>query len=106
MIRSFTRKAAFAACLSFLTAASAYAGSPTVLDVAKQKGNFNTLAKAIEVGGTTLRDYVGVDGNPGYFRQQLFVYERVGEPCRQCGTAVRQRVQGQRSTYWCPACQS
>ena len=64
------------------------------------------LAKAIEVGGTTLRDYVGVDGNPGYFRQQLFVYERVGEPCRQCGTAVRQRVQGQRSTYWCPACQS
>ena len=51
MIRSFTRKAAFAACLSFLTAASAYAGSPTVLDVAKQKGNFNTLAKAIEVAG-------------------------------------------------------
>jgi formamidopyrimidine-DNA glycosylase len=64
------------------------------------------LAKAIEVGGTTLRDYVGVDGNPGYFRQKLFVYERIGEPCRQCGTAVRQRVQGQRSTYWCPACQS
>ena len=64
------------------------------------------LAKAIEVGGTTLRDYVGVDGNPGYFRQKLFVYERIGEPCRQGGTTVRQRVQGQRSTYWCPACQS
>lgn len=63
------------------------------------------LAKAIEVGGTTLRDYVGVDGNPGYFRQRLFVYERAGEPCRKCGTAVRQRVQGQRSTYWCTACQ-
>jgi formamidopyrimidine-DNA glycosylase len=63
------------------------------------------LAKAIEVGGTTLRDYVGVDGNPGYFRQKLFVYERAGEPCRKCGTPVRQRVQGQRSTYWCPACQ-
>ena len=63
------------------------------------------LAKAIEVGGTTLRDYVGVDGNPGYFRQKLFVYERAGGPCRKCGTPVRQRVQGQRSTYWCPACQ-
>lgn len=64
------------------------------------------LAKAIEVGGTTLRDYVGADGNPGYFRQKLFVYERIGEPCRRCSTLVRQRVQGQRSTYWCPACQS
>jgi formamidopyrimidine-DNA glycosylase len=63
------------------------------------------LAKAIQVGGTTLRDYVGADGNPGYFRQRLFVYERVDEPCRKCGTPVRQRVQGQRSTYWCPACQ-
>jgi formamidopyrimidine-DNA glycosylase len=63
------------------------------------------LAKAIQVGGTTLRDYVGADGNPGYFRQRLFVYERVDEPCRKCGTLVRQRVQGQRSTYWCPACQ-
>jgi formamidopyrimidine-DNA glycosylase len=63
------------------------------------------LAKAIQVGGTTLRDYVGADGNPGYFRQKLFVYERVDEPCRKCGTPVRQRVQGQRSTYWCPACQ-
>jgi len=60
MIRSFTRKAAFAACLSFLTAASAYAGSPTVLDVAKQKGNFNTLAKAIEVAG--LQDALSAQG--------------------------------------------
>lgn len=65
----------------------------------------SVLAKAIKVGGTTLRDYVGADGNPGYFRQKLFVYERAGEPCRKCGTPVRQRVQGQRSTYWCPACQ-
>ena len=63
------------------------------------------LAKAIQVGGTTLRDYVGADGNPGYFRQRLFVYERMDEPCRKCGTPVRQRVQGQRSTYWCPGCQ-
>jgi formamidopyrimidine-DNA glycosylase len=63
------------------------------------------LAMAIKVGGTTLRDYVGADGTPGYFRQKLFVYERTGEPCRSCGELVRHRVQAQRSTYWCPACQ-
>ncbi|MEZ5458617.1 MAG: bifunctional DNA-formamidopyrimidine glycosylase/DNA-(apurinic or apyrimidinic site) lyase [Steroidobacteraceae bacterium] len=63
------------------------------------------LAMAIEVGGTTLRDYVGADGSPGYFRQKLFVYERAGEPCRACGTEVRHAVQAQRSTYWCPTCQ-
>ena len=63
------------------------------------------LAMAVEVGGTTLRDYVGVDGNPGYFRQKLFVYERPGEPCRVCAAPVRHVVQGQRSTYWCAGCQ-
>ncbi len=63
------------------------------------------LAMAVEVGGTTLRDYVGADGSPGYFRQQLQVYERRGEPCRVCGAPIRQRVQAQRSTYWCPQCQ-
>ena len=63
------------------------------------------LAMAVNVGGTTLRDYVGADGTPGYFRQKLFVYERAGEPCRVCQMPVRQRVQGQRSTYWCSRCQ-
>lgn len=63
------------------------------------------LAMAVKVGGTTLRDYVGADGSPGYFRQKLFVYERAGEPCRLCGTLIRQRVQAQRSTYWCSTCQ-
>jgi formamidopyrimidine-DNA glycosylase len=63
------------------------------------------LAMAIRVGGTTLRDYVGADGNPGYFKQKLFVYERAGEPCRVCKTPLRQLTQGQRSTYYCPTCQ-
>jgi formamidopyrimidine-DNA glycosylase len=63
------------------------------------------LSLAIRVGGTTLRDYVNADGNPGYFRQKLFVYERAGEPCRACGTKIRQLTQGQRSTYFCPTCQ-
>jgi formamidopyrimidine-DNA glycosylase len=65
----------------------------------------DVLAEAIQVGGTTLRDYVNPDGAPGYFRQKLFVYERAGEPCRRCRTPIRHRVLGQRSTYWCPACQ-
>jgi formamidopyrimidine-DNA glycosylase len=63
------------------------------------------LQLAIRAGGTTLRDYVGVDGSPGYFRQRLYVYERAGKPCRRCGTAIRAVTQGQRSTYYCPICQ-
>jgi formamidopyrimidine-DNA glycosylase len=64
------------------------------------------LSEAIDVGGTTLRDYVNPDGMPGYFRQKLFVYERAGEPCRRCRTPIRHSVMGQRSTYYCPSCQA
>jgi formamidopyrimidine-DNA glycosylase len=63
------------------------------------------LRQAISKGGTTLRDYLGADGAPGYFRQRLYVYERRGRPCRRCGTPVRAMTQGQRSTYYCPTCQ-
>jgi formamidopyrimidine-DNA glycosylase len=63
------------------------------------------LGAAIRAGGTTLRDYVGADGEPGYFRQRLYVYERAGLPCRRCRTPIRQITQGQRSTYYCPQCQ-
>ena len=63
------------------------------------------LAQAIRVGGTTLRDFVGADGSPGYFRQKLYVYERAGKPCRVCGTLIRQIAQQGRSTYYCPHCQ-
>ncbi len=63
------------------------------------------LAMAIKVGGTTLRDYVGADGAPGYFRQKLYVYERAGKGCRVCGTLIRQMTQQGRSTYYCPSCQ-
>lgn len=64
------------------------------------------LEEAIRQGGTTLRDYVSPDGTPGYFRQKLCVYERAGEPCRRCGTPIRRLAQGQRSTYFCPSCQT
>jgi formamidopyrimidine-DNA glycosylase len=63
------------------------------------------LTMAIRHGGTTLRNYVGAGGEPGYFRQKLFVYERAGLPCLKCKTKIRQRRQGQRSTYFCPTCQ-
>jgi formamidopyrimidine-DNA glycosylase len=63
------------------------------------------LRRAISAGGTTLRDYLGADGAPGYFRQRLYVYERRGKPCRRCGSPVRAVTQGQRSTYYCPSCQ-
>jgi formamidopyrimidine-DNA glycosylase len=63
------------------------------------------LTMAIRHGGTTLRDYVGAEGKPGYFRQKLYVYERAGQPCRRCGELVRHRTQGQRSTYFCARCQ-
>jgi formamidopyrimidine-DNA glycosylase len=64
-----------------------------------------TLAMALRAGGTTLRDYVGADGNPGYFRQRLYVYERDGKPCRVCGKPIKQFTQNGRSTYWCSNCQ-
>jgi formamidopyrimidine-DNA glycosylase len=64
-----------------------------------------TLAAAIEKGGSTLRDFVGSDGASGYFQLDYFVYDRAGLPCRVCATPVRQIVQGQRSTYYCPTCQ-
>lgn len=63
------------------------------------------LAESIEQGGTTLRDFLNSEGNPGYFKQRLFVYGRKGEPCRVCGTPIRHAVMGQRATYWCPVCQ-
>ena len=65
----------------------------------------SVLSEAIAAGGTTLRDFYGGDGQPGYFRQSLSVYGRAGEPCPGCGEPVRQRVIGQRSSYYCPRCQ-
>jgi len=64
-----------------------------------------TLERAIEVGGTTLRDYVNPAGEPGYFEQTLRVYGRAGQPCRACAAPVRQVVIGQRATFYCPRCQ-
>lgn len=63
------------------------------------------LSSAIAAGGSTLRDFHGVDGQDGYFALNTAVYGRDGEPCRVCGTLIRRIVQGQRATFYCPKCQ-
>ncbi|VAW83741.1 Formamidopyrimidine-DNA glycosylase [hydrothermal vent metagenome] len=63
------------------------------------------LNEAIAAGGTTLRDFVGGDGKPGYFKFALRVYGRAGEPCLQCGSDIKSCRQGARATYYCSKCQ-
>ena len=77
------------------------------------RGRYDKLAEAIRVilaeaivqGGSTLRDFIAVNGQSGYFQQTYFVYDRAGVPCRNCGAPVRQIKQGQRSTFYCVNCQ-
>lgn len=63
------------------------------------------LQRSITQGGTTLRDFINSDGNPGYFAQSLNVYGRADEACRVCTQPIRQKVIGQRSTFYCSQCQ-
>ena len=65
----------------------------------------STLAEAIQAGGSSLRDFFGADGNPGYFQQHYFVYARPGLACERCQSVIRQIKQEQRSTFFCPKCQ-
>jgi len=64
-----------------------------------------TLARAVELGGSTLRDFKNAHGVNGNFQLQAFVYDRQGLPCLVCSTPIRRIVQGQRSTFFCPHCQ-
>ncbi|MCG2591783.1 bifunctional DNA-formamidopyrimidine glycosylase/DNA-(apurinic or apyrimidinic site) lyase [Ramlibacter sp. XY19] len=63
------------------------------------------LARALEKGGSTLRDFSNAFGETGYFQLEAMVYDRKGEPCRVCGTPIRMIRQGQRATFFCPHCQ-
>jgi formamidopyrimidine-DNA glycosylase len=65
----------------------------------------DVLARAIEAGGTTLRDFYGFNGQAGYFQLELDVYGRDGEACPSCNATIRHAVLGQRSTYFCVECQ-
>jgi formamidopyrimidine-DNA glycosylase len=64
-----------------------------------------TLSVAIERGGSSLRDFVGSDGQQGYFQSQALVYARAGQPCMQCATPIRLIRQQQRASFYCPVCQ-
>ena len=63
------------------------------------------LTEAIRTGGTTLRDFLDPEEQAGYFAIELNVYGREAEPCKRCKSPVRRIQQGQRSTFYCPACQ-
>lgn len=63
------------------------------------------LARAIQAGGSSLRDYVQADGELGYFQHEWTVYGREGEPCKACGATIKRLVQSGRSTFYCPRCQ-
>ena len=63
------------------------------------------LARAVEQGGSSLKDFVNAQGNTGYFQLEASVYGRASLPCRVCQTPIKQIVQGQRSTFYCPVCQ-
>ena len=65
----------------------------------------NTLNDALKAGGSSLRDFVKTDGTPGYFQQEYFVYGRTDEPCKVCGKPIKMVRLGQRSTFYCVACQ-
>ncbi|MBY0283354.1 MAG: bifunctional DNA-formamidopyrimidine glycosylase/DNA-(apurinic or apyrimidinic site) lyase [Sphingomonas sp.] len=65
----------------------------------------DVLRAAIEAGGSSLRDYARPDGELGYFSKQWRVYGLEGADCPQCGTTVRRRAEGGRSTFWCSSCQ-
>jgi formamidopyrimidine-DNA glycosylase len=63
------------------------------------------LTRAIEMGGSTISDYVAPDGSEGEFQNECRVYGRGGKPCVECGALIRRIVVGQRSTHYCSACQ-
>lgn len=65
----------------------------------------STLREALAAGGSSLRDFFGADGKPGYFQQEYFAYAREGQPCKVCGTLIANIKLGQRSTFYCAVCQ-
>jgi formamidopyrimidine-DNA glycosylase len=75
--------------------------APEIIDAIRK-----TLRAAINSGGSTLRDYVGVQNEGGYFQHEFKVYGRDGEPCFRCATPIETTVLAGRATYWCPQCQA
>ena len=63
------------------------------------------LKRAVNLQGTTFRDYIDIEGRPGNFHQRLRVYQKTGRPCPRCGTPIRRIVVAGRSSHFCPHCQ-
>ncbi len=99
----YANEALFAAGIDPRRAAGSVSADKLALLVDEIK---KVLARSIEQGGTTLRDFVGGDGKPGYFQQHLYVYGRGGQPCFSCGTELAEIRLGQRSSVFCPRCQA
>ena len=82
------------------------ANSLTLTETKRLCANIKTiLTHAIEQGGTTLKDFLSPDGKPGYFVQELAVYDKKGKPCPTCNTPIIKIVQTQRASFYCPSCQ-
>jgi formamidopyrimidine-DNA glycosylase len=63
------------------------------------------LDRAVNLQGTSFRDYIDIEGRPGNFASRLRVYQRDGDPCRRCKTTIRRIVIAGRSSHFCPRCQ-
>jgi formamidopyrimidine-DNA glycosylase len=98
----YVAEALFAAGISPLRAAGQVSRQRYARLAASVK---DILGYAIERGGTTLRDFISPDGEPGYFELELAAYGRGGEPCPRCGRPLKQAAIGQRTTVWCGHCQ-
>lgn len=99
----YANEALFHAGISPLIAADSLSMARCTKLVAAVK---TTLQQAIEAGGSSLRDFTDCNGTPGCFQQQYWVYGRAGQPCRQCSAPISKVRQGQRSTFFCPRCQT
>ncbi len=98
----YANEALFAASIDPLRPA----GRLTEIEWEQLAGAIRTvLTDAIRQGGTTLRDFVGSRGEPGYFQQRLCVYDRYRDPCPRCGEPIQRCRIGQRASYYCPRCQ-
>jgi len=85
------------------TARAAHLSQPQVLRL--HSAIRDVLARAVEKGGSTLRDFSSASGQTGYFQLDAMVYGRANFPCKVCGAAIKMLRQGQRSTFYCPICQ-
>jgi formamidopyrimidine-DNA glycosylase len=85
---------------------SRHAGRLTRAELTRLRAALNkVLSEAIQLGGSSVSDYVDADGVAGFFQLHHHVYSRTGQPCRVCGQPIKRIVIGGRSTHYCPTCQ-